>query len=110
MERHTLLAPEVPVCAPSETFNLDFAKRHSEEIRRVYSLLAANAHLHICSRNGILVVGNEARPFPRAARECEGVVLELQVALMLRILVNIYRQNFYFLVLGIVDVFLCQKI
>ena len=40
MRRHTLLAPEVPVCGPSEIFNLDFARRHSEKIREVYSLLA----------------------------------------------------------------------
>ncbi len=40
MSRHTLLAPEVPVCRPSEIFNLDFARRHREEIEKVYSLLA----------------------------------------------------------------------
>lgn len=40
MSRHTLLAPEVPVCRPSEIFNLDFVRRHREEIEEVYSLLA----------------------------------------------------------------------
>lgn len=40
MARHTLLAPEVPVCTPSEIFNLNFARRHKDEIEKVYSLLA----------------------------------------------------------------------
>ena len=39
METHTLLAPEVPVCG-GEVFNLDFAKRNSEKLYRVYNLLA----------------------------------------------------------------------
>lgn len=39
MSRHTLLAPEVPV-AGGEIFNLDFAKRHADELYKVYSLLA----------------------------------------------------------------------
>lgn len=40
MARHTLLAPEVPVCAPSEIFNIDFAKAHKSELFEVYSRLA----------------------------------------------------------------------
>ncbi len=39
MARHTLLAPEVPV-AGGEIFNMEFAKKHADEIHRVYSLLA----------------------------------------------------------------------
>ena len=39
MARHTLLAPEVPVCS-GEVFNLDYAKRHSDELYKVYGLLA----------------------------------------------------------------------
>ncbi len=39
MARHALLAPEVPV-AGGEIFNLDFAKKHADELYKVYSLLA----------------------------------------------------------------------
>ncbi len=39
MARHTLLAPEVPVCG-GEVFNLEFARKHSEELNKVYNLLA----------------------------------------------------------------------
>lgn len=39
MARHTLLAPEVPVCG-GEIFNLSFAREHAEELEKVYSLLA----------------------------------------------------------------------
>ncbi len=39
MMRHTLLAPEVPVCG-GEVFNLEYAKKHSEELCKVYELLA----------------------------------------------------------------------
>ena len=42
MSRHTLLAPEVPV-AGGEIFNLDYARRHKEEIKAAYSLLADDA-------------------------------------------------------------------
>lgn len=37
--RHTLLAPEVPVCG-GEVFNLEFARKHAEELKTVYNLLA----------------------------------------------------------------------
>ena len=37
--RHTLLAPEVPVCS-GEVFNLEFAKKHKAELTAVYNLLA----------------------------------------------------------------------
>ncbi len=39
MSRHTLLSPEVPVCG-GEIFNMQFARRHCEELRKAYSLLA----------------------------------------------------------------------
>ncbi len=39
MARHTLLAPEVPVCG-GEVFNLEYAKKYSKELHRVYDLLA----------------------------------------------------------------------
>lgn len=39
MTRHTILAPEVPVCG-GEIFNLSFAKKHAEELNKVYSILA----------------------------------------------------------------------
>ena len=39
MARHTLLAPEVPVCG-GEVFNLEYAKKHSEELNTVYNILA----------------------------------------------------------------------
>lgn len=39
MDNHTLLAPEVPVCG-GEIFNTEYAKRHSEELYRAYSLLS----------------------------------------------------------------------
>lgn len=39
MSRHTLLAPEVPVCG-GEVFNLDFAKRHCDKLYKVYNSLA----------------------------------------------------------------------
>lgn len=39
MSRHTLLAPEVPVCG-GEVFNLEYAKKHSDELYKVYALLA----------------------------------------------------------------------
>lgn len=39
MVRHTLLAPEVPVC-DGEVFNLEYAKKHSEELYKAYELLA----------------------------------------------------------------------
>ncbi len=39
MTRHTLLAPEVPVCGDG-TFNLSFARAHSTELREVYNILA----------------------------------------------------------------------
>ena len=39
MSRHTLLAPEVPVCG-GEIFNLEYARRHADELIRVYNLLA----------------------------------------------------------------------
>ena len=38
MAHHTLLAPEVPVCG-GEVFNLEFAKKHKEELYKVYDLL-----------------------------------------------------------------------
>ncbi len=38
MDKHTLLAPEVPVCG-GEIFNTEYAKRHSEELYRAYTLL-----------------------------------------------------------------------
>ena len=37
--RHTLFAPEVPVCN-GEAFNLEFAKRHASELKTVYDMLA----------------------------------------------------------------------
>ena len=39
MARHTLLAPEVPVCG-GEVFNIEFARKHSDELYKVYELLA----------------------------------------------------------------------
>lgn len=39
LTHHTLLAPEVPVCG-GEIFNLEYAKRHSDELYKVYELLA----------------------------------------------------------------------
>ncbi len=39
MARHTLLAPEVPV-AGGEIFNMEFAKKHSEALQKVHTLLA----------------------------------------------------------------------
>lgn len=39
MARHTLLAPEVPVCG-GEVFNTQYAKKHSEELLKAYNLLA----------------------------------------------------------------------
>ena len=39
MARHTLLAPEVPVCG-GEVFNILYAKKHSDELYRAYELLA----------------------------------------------------------------------
>lgn len=38
MNKHTLLAPEVPVCG-GEVFNLEYAKRHSDELSKAYNLL-----------------------------------------------------------------------
>lgn len=38
MGKHTLLAPEVPVCG-GEIFNLEYAKYHSKELYKAYSLL-----------------------------------------------------------------------
>ncbi len=38
MASHTLLAPEVPVCG-GEIFNAEYAKKHSEELYKAYSLL-----------------------------------------------------------------------
>ena len=35
---HTLLAPEVPVCG-GEIFNIEYAKRHSDELIKAYNLL-----------------------------------------------------------------------
>lgn len=37
--RHPLFAPEVPVCG-GEIFNLEYAKKHSEELKTVYDMLA----------------------------------------------------------------------
>lgn len=37
--RHTLFAPEVPVCG-GEVFNLEYAKEHKEELTTVYNMLA----------------------------------------------------------------------
>lgn len=39
MARHNLLAPEVPVCG-GEVFNIEFARKHSDELYKVYELLA----------------------------------------------------------------------
>lgn len=39
MKNHSLYAPEVPVCG-NETFNLEFAKKHSDKLYKVYSLLS----------------------------------------------------------------------
>ena len=39
MARHTLLAPEVPVCG-GEVFNIEYARKHSDELHRAYELLA----------------------------------------------------------------------
>ncbi len=39
MQRHTLLAPEVPVCGGA-IFNMDFAKKHKDKLEKAYSLLA----------------------------------------------------------------------
>ena len=36
--RHEILAPEVPVCE-GEIFNLEYAKKHAEELKSVYNLL-----------------------------------------------------------------------
>lgn len=38
-KNHEILAPDVPVC-DGEIFNLNFAKKHSEELKKVYDLLA----------------------------------------------------------------------
>lgn len=37
-EKHLVLAPEVPVCG-EEIFNLEYAKKHAEELYKAYSLL-----------------------------------------------------------------------
>ena len=39
MARHTLFAPEVPVCG-GEVFNIEYARKHSDELHRAYELLA----------------------------------------------------------------------
>ena len=39
MKTHTLFAPEVPVCG-NEIFNLEFARKHADELFRAYSLLS----------------------------------------------------------------------
>jgi FkbM family methyltransferase len=41
MERHHLRAPEVPVC-DCEIFNLEYAKKHADELYKAYSLLSDN--------------------------------------------------------------------
>ncbi len=38
MARHTLLAPEVPVCG-GEIFNAEYARRHKKEIEKAYNML-----------------------------------------------------------------------
>ena len=39
MKTHALFAPEVPVCG-NEIFNLEFARKHADELFRAYSLLS----------------------------------------------------------------------
>lgn len=39
MRRHTLFAPEVPVCG-GEIFNMEYARSHADELMKVYNLLA----------------------------------------------------------------------
>ena len=40
-KKHEILAPDVPVC-DGDIFNLSFAKKHSDELRKVYDLLNDN--------------------------------------------------------------------
>lgn len=71
MSVHTLLAPEVPVCG-GEIFNLEYAKKHSDELYRVYNLLCDEQSKKVFEQTTLFKLdGNIARLFSCETEEAE---------------------------------------
>ena len=80
MKKHTLLAPEVPVCG-GEIFNLEYAKKHKAELETVYSMLYDEQSKKVFEQTVLFKLdGNISRLFECETKEDEAFsnVLKLE--------------------------------
>lgn len=82
MASHTLLAPEVPVCG-GEIFNIEYARRHGEELYKAYSLLCDKQSKKVFEQTTLFKLdGNIARLFNCETEEDEAFenILKLKLS------------------------------